>query len=223
MRLRKYILNELKSDYSLGISFFDIDETLYRTFAKILIKKGDKVIKELNNQEFNTYELKNGESYDFQQFGNAKFFKETSIPIPQTINRVKRMLKNISIRGSKIVFLTARADFDDKQTFLQTFRDNGIDIDKIYVERVGNVKTGTIAEKKKQVVLKYLKTGKYRRCRLIDDDMTNIKGFLEIEKSLPREIINKVKEKHNIPEDETFPVISFYGLLVKKNGSLKKI
>jgi hypothetical protein len=222
MRLQQYI-NELASEYGKGITFIDIDETLFKTFAKILVIKNNKTIKELNNQEFNTYELQDGESFDFHQFENAKLFKETSIPIPQTIKRVKRMLKNIDIRGSKIIFLTARSDFDNKHEFLQTFRDNGIDIDKIYVERVGNKKTGTVAEKKKQVVLKYLKTGLYRRCRLIDDDMANIKTFIKIEKDLPQSIINKVKDHHNIPENENFPVVSFYGLLVKSAGNLKKI
>lgn len=221
-RFKKYLV-ELSSEYGVGITFIDIDETIFSTFAKIYVTVNGIIIKKLNNQEFNTYELKPGESFDFREFRNAKTFNKTSIPISQTINRIKRMFKNIGKRGSKVVFLTARADFDDKETFLQTFRKHGIPIDNIYVERAGNMKTGTTSQKKEKIVLKYLDTGLYRRVRLIDDDMANIKGFLSIEKNLPQSIINKVKEKYGITGEESIKPIEFYGLLVKDNGSLLRV
>jgi hypothetical protein len=43
---------------------------------------------------------------------------------------------------------------------------------------------------------------------------------LEIQYELPQDIINRIKEKYSIPEDENFPVISFYGLLVLPDGKL---
>jgi len=222
MRLKNY-LTELASNYSKGITMVDIDETLFNTFAKIKVIKNGKVIKELDNQEFNTYELKPNESFNFDEFRSAEIFNKTSIPIPQTVNRIKRMIKNIKDRGSKIVFLTARADFDDKEVFLNTFRKHGIPIDQIYVERSGNDITGTVSQRKKKIVLRYLLSGMYRRCRLIDDDLKNLKDFLSIENELPQNIINKIKEIHHISDDETIPVIEFFALLVKKDGSLKRI
>lgn len=221
MKFKTY-LNELKSDYSSGITFVDVDETIYKTFAKIYVIKDNKIIKKLNNKEFNTYKLKDGESFDFREFRDAKMFRKTSIPINKTINRIKRMLKNIDIRKSRIVFLTARADFDDKKEFLQTFRDYGINIDNIYVERAGNEK-GIVSQIKKKIVTRYLNTGEYRRVRMLDDDITNIKEFLKIEKELPESLINKIKKKHNIKEKENIPVIEFFGLLVGENGSLTRI
>jgi hypothetical protein len=119
--------------------------------------------------------------------------------------------------------LTARGDFGDKEEFLQTFRDHGIPIDKMYVERAGNIKTGTVAKAKETIVMKYLKSGLYRRVRLIDDDMANVKKFISIEKKVPQSIIDKVKSKYNIQDDEQFPVIQFFGLLVKDDGSLQRI
>lgn len=222
MRLQKFI-NELASEYGRGISFVDIDETIFKTFAKILVLKNGKVIKKLSNQEFNTYELKPGESFDFHEFRNAEMFLKTSIAIPKVINRIKRMFKNIDKRGSKVILLTARSDFDKKDVFLQAFRDHGLPIDKMYVERAGNIKTGTTAKKKEDIVMKYLKTGLYRRVRLVDDDMANVKQFLSIEKKIPKSITDKVKSKYNIPEDEDFPVIQFFGLLVREDGSLQRI
>lgn len=241
MRFDSY-LNELASEYGKGITFIDIDETIFKTFAMIHVvdKETGELIKKLNNQEFNTYKLKPGEEFKFHEFRNAKVFKETSIPIPQTINRIKRMFQNIDQRGSKVILLTARANFDDKETFLSKFREVGIPIDKIYVERVGNFmespeiyrriikKQGmpkSVSDAKKKVIMDYITTGEYRRVRLIDDDMKNIQDFLSIEKDVMKNqaLLKKIKEIHNIPEDEEFPIIQFFGLLVKPNGSLKRI
>ena len=193
MRLRNFI-NELNSEYGKGITFIDLDETLFHTFAKIYVLRNGAIIKKLNNQEYNNYELKDEESFDFHEFRSAEMFNKTSIPIPQTVKRIKRMMKNINIRGSRIVFLTARADFDDKELFLDTFRKHSIDVDNIYVERAGNIKSGTVSSVKKQVIMKYLKTGMFRRVRLLDDILENLKTFLTIEKDIPQAVLDKVKK-----------------------------
>lgn len=228
MKFKQY-LNELASDYGAGVTFVDIDECIFNTFAKILVrdKETKKIIRELDNQEFNSYQLKDTEEYDFIQFGSAKIFHDTSIPIPKTINRIKKMLKNIDANksNSKIVFLTARSDFDDKKLFLKTFEKYGIKMDKptVYVERSGNLKTGTIPERKKKIMMKYIETGLYRRVRLLDDHKPNVDILLELEKEIPQKIIDKIKKNFNIPEDEKFPVIQFFPLLVNPDGSLKRI
>lgn len=229
MRFKEYITEFSKAKYGFGITFVDIDETLFRTFAKILVKDKEtgKVLRELDNQEFNSYELKPDEEYDFGQFRNAKLFKETSIPIPKTVNRLKRMLRHIKADHSKsrVIFLTARSDFDNKQEFLQTFREYGIDVDlpNVYIERTGNIKTGTVDEKKKKVMMEYIKTGLYRRVRLIDDHKPNLQALIDIEKNLPSSVINKVEDKYNLDIDEKLPPISFYALWVQPDGSLRKV
>ena len=95
MRLNNYLLVELASEYGKGITFIDVDETLFHTFAKIFVKdeKTGRIIAKLSNQEFNTYKKKPGEVFDFHEFRDAKMFKKTSIPIPKTIKRIKRMLQ----------------------------------------------------------------------------------------------------------------------------------
>lgn len=223
-RFFQYI-NELSSMYGKGITFIDIDETMFSTFAKIYVVDDNtgKVVKKLTNQEFNTHELEPGQSYDFREFRDAKKFRKTSIPIDKTIKRIKRMFQNIEHRGSKVVLLTARGLFDNMQEFYQTFRDYGIPIDKIDVELAGERKSGSVSQAKKQIVMDYLKSGEYRRVRLIDDDLTNLKKFLQIKKEIPQNIIDKVKKRHRIPDGEDFPVIQFYALLVQPNGSLKQI
>ena len=221
-------LNERKSNYLYGITFVDIDSTLFHTFAKILVKdkETDKTIRELDNQEFNSYQLKDNEYFDFGQFRNAKFFKETSIPIKPTVNRIKKMINNIKSNDSKskVIFLTARSDFDDKETLLSTFKEYGIDVDfksNVYIERTGNMKTGTVESRKEKVIMNYLKEGIYRRVRLLDDHIGNVKMFSELADKVPENIINKVRENANIPEDSNEPIMTFYSLLVEPSGKLK--
>ena len=223
MRLTNFI-NELASSYGKGITFIDIDETIFSTKAKIYVMKDGKILKKLSNQEFNTYKLQDGESFDFREFMDADLFSKTSIPIPKVVDRIKNMMKKAGVRGSRVVLLTARADFDNKDVFLNTFSNIGIPINDIYVERTGNMKTGTTSERKEKTVLKYIKDGDYRRVRLIDDDMANIKGFLKTMNNLDQSIIDKVKEKHGITGEESIKPIESYALLVvDEKGTLKRI
>jgi predicted secreted acid phosphatase len=225
MRLYTY-LNERKSEYGKGITFVDIDETVFSTFAKIHVidKETGEVIRKLDNQEFNFYQLKDNEEFDFKEFEDAKLFRQTSKPIIPTIERLKRMISMLkkNKRGSKIIFLTARSDFDNKQEFLQTFREHGIDVDfrpTVYIERVGNLKSGTIPERKERVILSYLKREQFRRVRMIDDHDKNVKQFLNMTNKISNDIIEDVRQEYNIPENE--PVMEFFGLLIDpKSGKL---
>lgn len=243
MRLKGYLVNELASKYGRGITFIDIDETIFKTFALIYVldKETGEIKKKLTNQEFNTYKLRPDEKWDFREFRDAKLFRKTSIPIPQTIKRIKRMFQNIDRRGSRVILLTARSDFDNKDRFLATFKLHGIPIDDIYVERVGNFisnpdiykmiikKQGipkSTADQKAKVITNYLSTGEYRRVRLIDDDLRNVKDFVRLGKTFEKrhpEIIEKVKQIHGIKDEENIPPIQFFGLLVKPDGSLKRL
>lgn len=222
MRLQKFMLNELSSLYGKGITFLDVDETLMNTFAKIYVIKNNKIVKKLSNQEFNTYKLQPDESFDFKEFADADLFYNTSKPIFPTINRVKRIFKNIDRRGSKVVLLTARREFKDLEKFKKTFSDYGIPINDITIEFNKNT-GGSVSDNKKHTIFKYLYTGDYRRVRLIDDSMDNIRKFISIENEIPQEIINKVKMRHRIEDEESINPIEIYGLLVRNDGSLVRV
>ncbi len=106
-----------------GLTIFDIDDTLFHTTAKILVKKDGKVVKELDNKEFNQYILKPGEEFDFHQFKSAEKFHKESKPIARMLAKAKMILKNsLNNPKSKVIIVTARGDFDDRDTFLATFR-----------------------------------------------------------------------------------------------------
>jgi hypothetical protein len=177
--VREYIVEQNER----VLNIFDIDETLFKTKAMIGIVKDGKIIKHLNSLEYNHYKLKPGEGYDYGQFKNAKLFQKTSTPIGRMIGKLKLILRNIKSSGSKVILVTARSDFDDKEIFLNTFKANGIDIDQVYVERAGNLKLGSAAKNKRFIFHKYLKTGGFTKIRLFDDHKDNLNSFKSLAKN----------------------------------------
>ncbi len=167
------------------LTIFDIDETLFHTKAKVAVVKDGRVVRMLDNQEFNTYKRKPGEEYDFKEFKSAEVFRRTSTPISKMIEKAKAIVKAKKNPHSRAIIVTARADFDDKHMFLQTFRDHGLPIDQMHVERSGNLGLDSPAEAKKVVFRKYLNTQNYIKTRLYDDAMSNLKAFLELQSEYP--------------------------------------
>ena len=193
----------LEEQAGKGLTMFDVDETMFITKAKVKVMKNGKVIKKLDNQQFNTYKKKAGEEYDFGEFKDAEVFNRTSTPIARMINKVKAILKNATRAGSKVIIVTARPNFDNKKLFLDTFRNQGIDIDKIYVERAGNLGGGPAADNKKVIFRKYLDQKIYKRIRLFDDAKSNLKAFLSLQKD--------------------YPDVTFEAFLAKSNGSVSRV
>lgn len=169
---------------TMGLTIFDIDDTLFHTTAKIKVIKNGQAIRTLTNQEFNNYQLQPDEKFDFGEFRNAEKFAKESQPIKPMINTLKRILDRAT--NTKVIMLTARADFDNKETFLNTFEKHGIDMSRVHVHRAGNLPGDEEPAYKKAIwVRKYLNTGKYNRVKLIDDSMTNLKVFKELKKEYP--------------------------------------
>ena len=173
----------MDSKSKIDLSIFDIDETLFHTKAKVQVLKDGKINKILDNQQFNSYKLKNGESFDYGQFKSAKIFKETSTPITKIIKKAKRIIHYAIRSGAKVIIVTARQDMDDKKLFKEAFEAQGIDIGKVYVERAGNIGKKTASANKVVIFKKYLDTVLYARVRLFDDDKNNLKAFMSLQKN----------------------------------------
>lgn len=161
---------------------FDIDDTLVNTSTKVNVVKDGKVIKRLNSHDFTHYKLEPGEEFDFGAFRDAKEFFEKSKPILPMINQ----LKNDINTGNKVIMVTARADFDDKDLFLNTFRKFGVDIDKVHVYRAGNIQNKVpTEEKKKMIIRKVLDQSDYTKAIMYDDAKPNLDLFLSLKKEHP--------------------------------------
>ena len=170
----KEYLTEAKNK---GLTIFDIDDTMFKTKAKVKVMPSGKL---LTPQQFNTYKLGKGEEFDFGEFKSAKIFQQTAVPIGRMISKFKAILKNAVKSGSKVIIVTARADMDDKKLFLDTFRSHGIDIDKAHIYRAGNLGLKGTADAKAMIFKQFLDTNEYGRIRLFDDDMSNLKALLSL-------------------------------------------
>lgn len=161
---------------------FDIDDTLVNTSTKVKVVKDSKVIKKLNSHDFTHYKLQPGEEFDFGAFRDAREFFTKSKPIIPMINQLKHDINT----GNKVVMVTARSDFDNKELFLDTFRKFGIDIDKVHVYRSGNItlKVPT-EEKKKMIIRKLLSANDYTKAIMYDDAKPNLDLFVSLKDEHP--------------------------------------
>jgi len=161
---------------------FDIDDTLVHTQTKVHVVKDGEIINSLNSHDFTHYKLKPGESFDFEDFRNAREFFEKSKPI---IPMMQQLRQDIAT-GNKVVMVTARADFDDKELFLDTFRKYGIDMSKVHVYRAGNSKEGSTEDRKKAIIKRLLDQDNYSKAIMYDDAKPNLHTFIELKKDHPR-------------------------------------
>ena len=183
-----YLAEARQRDHKSSLHVFDIDDTLFHTHARIHVKdQSGKTVETLSNSEFNDHKLKPGHSYDFHEFRSADKFHRTSQPIHKALNRMKAIHNNIQQHPhSKVIMNTARADFDDRDKFLDTFRKHGVPIDHIHVHRAGNEEDGELPAEKKNVVLRrYLDRHGYGKVHMYDDSRTNLQHFLKLQHEYP--------------------------------------
>ena len=165
------------SDYmGLTLSFFDIDETVFHSFAHVLVRNKDtnELIKKLSNDEFNSHILGDDEEYDFSEFQDAKYFQASSKVITSTLREIKKQFKE----GNMIIFLTARQDMDNNATFKDTFRQQGIRVNdkRVRFELAGNLKYGPIPQRKMYIIGKYIKRYKnIDEIKIYDDHKENVR------------------------------------------------
>ncbi len=161
---------------------FDIDDTLVHTATKVHVIRDNQVVKSLNSHEFTHYKLQPEEQFDFGAFSDAKEFAEQSKPIIPMIEQ----LNNDINTGNKVVMVTARADFDNKELFLNTFRKYGVDMNHAHVYRSGNMTNKIpIEEKKKIIIRNLLDAVPYTKAIMYDDALPNLDSFVSLKKEYP--------------------------------------
>ena len=178
------------------LTVFDLDDTLFTSSARIKVRRRDgRLVRHLTPSQFNNYKLLNGQTFDYSEFRDPHVFAKTAKPIDKIFKRAKTMLGS---GNHRVVIVTARADFTDKNPFLETFRSHGFDVDKSHVYRAGNIPGG--GPKAKQTIIRSLiEKGSYTQVRMYDDAAKNLDAFLEL-------------------EDE-FPKINFWAYLASHDGS----
>lgn len=160
---------------SKKILIFDVDDTLINTTANILVVKGGKITKTLNNVEFNKYKLGPGEKFDFREFDDEKILSgETFTPYWGTLKREYK-------KGTHISILTARSDSKMLRKF---FLDNGIDIKPSLIFAISepnSIYKGTIQQRKADVIKNLMDLG-YETMVFFDDDEGNLSAAKSLER-----------------------------------------
>lgn len=186
--MKSFKLHLVEQESKGTLHSFDVDETLMNTHAKIHVKdhKG-KTVQKLSNQEYNDHKLKPGHDYDFREFRSSDKFAKTSKPIPKMIDKLKTIHKNIQGKSNhKIIINTARADMDDKDKYLDTFRKHGVPVDDTHVHRAGNLPgEDSVASKKAEVLRQHIKKHGYSKVHVYDDSKTNLNHAKALEKEFP--------------------------------------
>jgi len=186
LRFRLF-LEQQRSQRALYV--FDIDGTLKHPTARVGVKDpSGNTVQTLDHHTFNTHKLKPGHSYDFSEFRSAEKFQESK-PIKPMIATAKSIQRNMP-RGSKIVFNTARSDFDNKDLFLNKFREVGLNMDHthprgVHVHRAGNLTGVAPADAKLHFFRQHLNTGQYNQVHFWDDDHKNLERFHSLKKEYP--------------------------------------
>jgi len=161
---------------------FDIDDTLVKTDTKVNVVKDGKVIKRLSSHDFTHYKLQPGEEFDFGAFRDAKEFFTKAKPILPMIGKLKHDIAT----GNKVIMVTAREDFNDRDLFLDTFKRFGIDMNKVHVYRAGNIKDKLPTEvKKKAIIRKVLSSNEYNKAIMYDDALPNLDLFVSLKDDHP--------------------------------------
>lgn len=177
---------KLHKDEVRTLNVWDIDDTLFKTDARVKIMKNGKMVRYLEPGEYNHYVRKPGEEFDFMEFRDGKLFRQSAKPINNVLDKARTIIMN-QTENSESIILTARSDFHDHHEFLQAFRDHGFPIDHVYVERTGNLSylnpTAKMHTLKAVVLKKYINSGKYDRVRIWDDSKANLDMLLKLAKS----------------------------------------
>jgi len=188
---------------SKGLTIFDIDDTMFKSKARVIVKSKSGKRKALSPQDFNSYKLGKDEEFDFGEFKSSQIFYQTATPIANMVAKAKAIIKNATKAGSKVIIVTARSDMDDKDLFLKTFEAHGIPMKNVYVERAGNMSGKNSAAAKQIIFKKYLDTGEYSRIRLFDDHKENLDALLDLQRQ--------------------FPDVDMFAYLANDKGSVKRI
>lgn len=178
---------------------FDMDETIFghdhdKLKVHVRDKKTGRRVMSLTNTQFNTHKLDPNHEYDYTDFRSAKVFGQSARPIRPMLAKMKAIHRNTG----NVQIVTARQDFDDKDEFGRQLKKYGVDINKIYVHRAGNLNPrGTAAVNKARKISELIKKHGYKQVHLYDDSAENLDHFLALKNKHPDVTFHAHHVTHN--------------------------
>lgn len=153
-----------------SITIFDVDDTLVvtKSFIKVTdTETGDDF--KLTPAEFNEFEKTANHKMDFSDFKNLDILKAGRI-----VDKIFKILKETMDSGRRVGIITAR---DDRNLIYQFLIHHGVVVNPQYIFAINDPSLkfeGSVAEKKKQAFIEFVKMG-FRDFIFYDDDKANIK------------------------------------------------
>lgn len=200
---REKLAKSLKGKSGGSLIAVDLDDTLLKTTAKILVRFPDGREELLSTEQYG--KLRNvPHEPDFKEFSDPHKFITESTVMPNNMalfaqlqDEVKRKMED---DGSRIIILTARSDFASKDHVIYYLASIGVDVDRVHFERAGNISKGCTGSNKRKIVESYLDNNDFASFILIDDSISNLEKVFDISKSRTG--------------------ISFHTILVKGDGNM---
>lgn len=176
------------------VLIFDIDDTLLtgEVYIHIVDAKTGEYISKVNSAEFNTYQLKPGEAFDFHEFADPKIFDTNKIT-----HYWGTMMKEYR-RGSHIALLTARGGKNVGEMIRNYFLKHGVDIKEelvICINDETSPYTGTTAERKAQAMEELYNAG-YDTMVFFDDNAENLEEAKKIGRKLGIKMVIRHAQIH---------------------------
>lgn len=165
--------------------------------AEIEVKKGDKTVRSLNPQQFNTDKKSDDEKYDFNQFRSSKVFKKTL--------KGNKHVRNLH-RGGEASGLTARGGMDKNKEVVKHVKDSGFSkkhgVNFKRVHFTGDVPGENTDDKKMKVIKNLIKSRKPKSIKFSDDHAKNLRA--------PEEFNRKEGKDKNKNRGSSTPKIKTY-------------
>jgi hypothetical protein len=162
------------------LSVWDIDDTLFTSKdIRIFIVKNNQLVEELTTSEWNSYALRPGETPDFSQFRDGKFFFHSATPLSRNLRLAKNALES---KDTMMITLSARSKTDNKNLFLKKFEMYGLDMNRATSHSVFAGSLGVKTSRAKALILdSCLKTNRFKSVHMYDDHKDNLVEFLKLE------------------------------------------
>lgn len=185
---REELAKALKGKKGGSLIAVDLDDTLLKTTAKIMVRFPDGREELLSTEQYG--KLRNvPHEPDFREFSDPHKFITESTVMPNNMALFAQLQEAAKSRmeddGSRIIILTARSDFASKDHVIYYLASIGVDVDRVHFERAGNISKGCTGSNKRKIVESYLDNNEFASFILIDDSISNLEKVFDIAESRP--------------------------------------
>lgn len=180
---REVLKRELSGKKGGCFIAFDLDDTVLKTSAKIIVQYDNGETKTFSTEEYGKLDPTTF-TPDFSEFKDPNKLTRESVVMERNMRLFLMMQEMTKAKmmedGSRLVILTARSDFTSKEQVINYLAKLGVDVDRVHFERAGNIGIKSTSENKKKIVERYLEENSFASVILVDDSISNLDKIMSI-------------------------------------------